>query len=35
MSMPPLASWAYRHQPEPGSPEEALYTKFIVRRDWL
>jgi coproporphyrinogen III oxidase len=35
MSMPPLASWAYRYQPEPGSPEEALYTKFIVRRDWL
>ena len=35
LSMPPLASWAYQQQPEPGSPEAALYTDFIVRRDWL
>jgi coproporphyrinogen III oxidase len=35
LSMPPLASWSYQHQPEPGSPEAALYTDFIVRRDWL
>ena len=35
LSMPPLASWAYQLQPEPGSPEAALYTDFIVRRDWL
>jgi len=35
LSMPPLASWAYRQQPEPGSPEAALYSDFIVRRDWL
>ena len=34
LSMPPLASWAYRQQPEPGSPEAALYSDFIVRRDW-
>jgi coproporphyrinogen III oxidase len=33
--MPPLASWAYRLQPEPGSPEAALYSDFIVRREWL
>jgi coproporphyrinogen III oxidase len=35
LSMPPLATWSYRHEPEPGSPEAALYTDFIVRRDWL
>ena len=35
LSMPPLASWAYRQQPEAGSPEAALYSDFIVRRDWL
>jgi coproporphyrinogen III oxidase len=35
LSMPPLASWAYRQQPQPGSPEAALYSDFIVRREWL
>ena len=35
MSMPPNASWAYRHEPEPGSPEADLYRKFLVPRDWL
>ncbi|CAN7415176.1 oxygen-dependent coproporphyrinogen oxidase [Variovorax sp. LjRoot290] len=35
LSMPPLASWAYRRQPEPGTPEAALYSDFIVRREWL
>ncbi|MEJ7932161.1 oxygen-dependent coproporphyrinogen oxidase [Ramlibacter sp. AN1015] len=35
MSMPPLASWAYRRQPEAGSPEAALYTDFIVPREWV
>ena len=35
MSMPPLASWAYQHQPEPGSPEAALYTQFLPRREWV
>jgi coproporphyrinogen III oxidase len=35
LSMPPLASWSYQREPEPGSPEAALYTDFIVRRDWL
>ncbi len=35
LSMPPLSSWAYQQQPEPGSPEALLYTDFIVRRDWL
>ncbi|MEJ7686425.1 MAG: oxygen-dependent coproporphyrinogen oxidase [Variovorax sp.] len=35
LSMPPLASWAYRQEPEPGTPEAALYSDFIVRREWL
>ncbi len=35
LSMPPLATWAYRKTPEPGTPEAALYSDFIVRRDWL
>ncbi|MDM0103682.1 oxygen-dependent coproporphyrinogen oxidase [Variovorax sp. J22R24] len=35
LSMPPLASWAYRKEPEPGTAEAALYSDFIVRREWL
>jgi coproporphyrinogen III oxidase len=35
MSMPPLASWSYQRQTEPGSPEDDLYRKFLVRRDWV
>ncbi|HEY2255117.1 MAG TPA: oxygen-dependent coproporphyrinogen oxidase [Variovorax sp.] len=35
LSMPPLASWAYRQEPEPGSAEASLYSDFIVRREWL
>jgi len=35
LSMPPQASWSYQQTPEPGSPEEALYTRFLTRRDWI
>lgn len=35
LSMPPLVSWAYQATPEAGSPEEALYRQFLVRRDWV
>ena len=35
LSMPPLASWAYQRTPEAGTPEAALYSDFIVRREWL
>jgi len=35
LSMPPLASWAYQAVTEAGSPEAALYTHFLPRRDWL
>ena len=35
MSLPPEVSWRYGWQPEPGSPEAALYDEFLVARDWL
>jgi coproporphyrinogen III oxidase len=35
LSMPPLASWAYQQVPAAGTPEDDLYRKFLVRRDWL
>jgi coproporphyrinogen III oxidase len=34
MSLPPRAEWRYDFKPEPGSPEEKLYTEFLVPRDW-
>ncbi|MFY8041614.1 MAG: oxygen-dependent coproporphyrinogen oxidase [Rhodoferax sp.] len=35
LSMPPHASWSYQQIPEAGTPEAALYTDFLVRKDWL
>ena len=35
LSMPPLVSWAYRQEPAPGTPEDDLYRKFLIRRDWV
>ncbi len=35
MSMPPLASWAYQRKTRKDSPEDDLYKKFLVRREWL
>ncbi len=35
LSMPPLASWSYNQQPQPGTHEYRLYHEFLVRRDWL
>ena len=35
LSMPPLVSWAYQQVPQPGTPEAELYSKFLVRRDWV
>ncbi|WP_416139541.1 oxygen-dependent coproporphyrinogen oxidase [Halomonas sp. HK25] len=35
MSMPPLASWEYAWEPEPGSPEALLYEEYLHPRDWL
>jgi len=34
MSLPPLAAWRYDWKPEPGSPEEKLYSDFLKPRDW-
>ena len=35
MSLPPLASWKYCYEPEPGSEEARLLSDFVVVRDWL
>ncbi len=35
MSLPPLVAWRYDWQPEPGTPEAALYEQFLEPRDWL
>ena len=35
MSLPPQVRWAYNWSPEPGSPEEKLYTECLRPRDWL
>ena len=35
MSLPPLVSWTYNRTTRPGSPEDDLYRKFLVRRDWV
>jgi len=34
MSLPPLVSWRYNWQPEPGSEEAVLYD-YLAPRDWL
>ncbi len=34
MSLPPVVKWRYDWKPEPGSPEAALYSEFLVARDW-
>ena len=35
LSMPPLVRWSYQETPTPGSPEAALTTDFLVRKDWV
>lgn len=35
MSMPPLARWQYMYEPEQGSPEAALYERYLTPQDWL
>jgi coproporphyrinogen III oxidase len=34
VSMPPQVTWRYDWKPDPGSPEEKLYTDFLNPRDW-
>lgn len=35
MSMPPIVKWRYNWQPEAGSAEAALYTDFLIHREWI
>jgi coproporphyrinogen III oxidase len=35
MSLPPQVSWRYNWQPEPDSPEAALYDHFLQPREWI
>ena len=35
MSLPPLVSWRYNWQPEPGTPEAELTETFLKPTDWL
>ncbi len=35
LSMPPMAIWRYDWKPAPGTPEAALYTDFLLAKDWL
>lgn len=35
LSMPPLASWAYRRTDPAGSPEAQLTEHFLIPRDWV
>jgi coproporphyrinogen III oxidase len=34
VSMPPRVEWRYDWKPEPGSPEDKLYTEYLVARNW-
>ncbi|MEZ5703299.1 MAG: oxygen-dependent coproporphyrinogen oxidase [Burkholderiaceae bacterium] len=35
LSMPPLVSWSYQRECQPGSPEARLTSDFLVRKDWV
>lgn len=35
MSLPPVVNWKYNYQPEPGSPEAALYDDYLKPKDWI
>jgi coproporphyrinogen III oxidase len=35
MSLPPLVRWRYDWKPEAGTPEAALYSEFLPRREWV
>jgi coproporphyrinogen III oxidase len=34
-SLPPLAMWRYDYRPQPGTPEAALYERFLPPRSWF
>ena len=35
LSMPPCAAWSYQREPEPGSPEADLLTRYLPPRAWI
>lgn len=35
MSLPPEVHWDYGYEPQPGTPEAALYETFLPHRDWV
>lgn len=35
MSLPPVVNWRYNHHPEQGTPEAALYERFLVAKEWV
>ena len=35
MSLPPLVRWEYSYVPEPGTPEDDLYTHYLLPKDWV
>ena len=35
MSMPPNVIWKYDWSPAPGSPEQKLYTNYLVEKNWI
>lgn len=35
MSLPPLVRWEYAYQPEEGSPEADLLSKYLISREWV
>ena len=35
MSLPPIVNWRYDWRPDDGTPEAALYQKFLTGRDWV
>ena len=35
MSLPPNVKWRYDWQPEQGTPEAALYSEFLIGKDWI
>lgn len=35
MSLPPLVRWEYAYEPDAGSPEADLLTKYLISKEWV
>lgn len=35
MSLPPLVRWEYAYQPQTGSPEADLLSKYLISKEWV